>query len=133
MSKTITFPNEKPLEARFHHRAFADVVILDPSGILKSDVIKCLVDMGADYTNLPLIKATAVNVKLPQNSFKTIVTAGGRTRLFFHPTVDLIIEGRKLRTQVLVSDEPTFEPMLGRPDLLALFEFGFDAFNWYWT
>jgi hypothetical protein len=131
-----TFPSLKPYAgATLGRRAYADVRLVGPTRI-RSSVVQCMVDTGSDYTILPLGLAGAVGI-VPSGGLVSITTvAGTSVSLSSHSPVDLEIEGYaiSLRT-VLFSPFSTvggFIPILGRPELIAAFDFGFTVTDWHW-
>jgi predicted aspartyl protease len=128
----ITFGNSKALDPARNYRAYADVLITDVIGVVRSPTYPCLVDTGADYTILPVSAAVAVGI-IPAGPWVTFRTAGGATyALWSHLGVRLVVEGYAITTQVAFSTAPGFSPVLGRLELVAAFDTGFDTSNWYW-
>jgi len=128
----ITFANSKPLNRVRNYRAYADAVVTNASGSMKSSTIQCLVDTGSDYTILPLRAATAVGIT-PSGPPVTFRTAGGATYLLqSHLGVRLLVEGYIITVQVAFSSAGGFSPILGRLEMAAAFDTGFDINNWYW-
>jgi hypothetical protein len=127
-----TFAHDKALDARRNYRPYADVIVTDATGTVKSPNLKCLVDIGSDYTVLPLGAATAVGI-VPSGPSVTFRTAGGATyRLPSHLGVRLVVEGYAITVQVAFSSAMGFSPILGRLEVVAAFDVGFDTSKWYW-
>lgn len=127
-----TFASSKPLDAARNHRAYADVRLTTANGTVKSSTLQCLVDTGSDYTVLPLSAATSVGI-VPSGPWVTFRTAGGANyRLRSHLGVNLEVEGYAIVAQVIFSQATAFTPILGRLELVAAFDAGFDTSNWYW-
>lgn len=127
-----TFANSKLLNRGRNYRAYADVVVTNATGTVNSSIIQCLVDTGSDYTVLPLSAATAVGI-VPSGPWVPFRTAGGATyRLQSHLGVLLVVEGYAITVQVAFSTARGFSPILGRLELAAAFDTGFDTSNWYW-
>ena len=127
-----TFSGSRALDPVRNYRAYADVVVTDPTGMTRSSTIQCLVDTGSDYTVLPMSMATAVGI-VPSGLPVTFRTAAGVSySLPSHPTVDLIVEGYRINTPVAFSTAASFIPILGRLEAVAAFDIGFDVANWYW-
>jgi hypothetical protein len=71
-----TFAHNKALSTARKHRAYADVVIINPVSARRSATLQCLVDTGSDYTILPLSAASQLGITAsgPPVTFRT---AGG--------------------------------------------------------
>jgi hypothetical protein len=127
-----TFAHARALNPRRSYRAYAYVFVTNATGALKSSKLRCLVDTGSDYTILPVSAATAVGI-VPSGPSVTFRTAGGATySLPSHPTVRLEVEGYAITVPVAFSTAGRFSPILGRLELVAAFDAGFDTSNWYW-
>lgn len=127
-----TASGSRPLDPVRSYRAYADVVMLHPAGGAASPTIQCLVDTGADYTILPLGLAAAVGI-VPTGPLVAFRTAAGTLfALPSHPSVNLTVEGYAITVPVAFSAAPAFAPLLGRLELVAAFDAGFDVTSWYW-
>jgi hypothetical protein len=63
----------------------------------------------------------------------TFRTAGGnRYALASSANIDLKVEGKVINVPVAFSTAAGFQLILGRPQVLAAFDIGFDTEQWYW-
>jgi predicted aspartyl protease len=114
-------------------RAYADVQMFGPAGV-NSSIIQCLVDTGSDYTILPLAIASSIGIQTTGTPIVPVTfrTAGGvQYTLPLHPAVDIRVEGYRIQVPVVFSPA-AFSPIVGRQELLAAFDLGFDTGQWYW-
>ena len=127
-----TASSSRPLDPTRSFRAYADVVMSNPAGGGTSPTVQCLVDTGADYTILPLSLATAIGI-MPTGPLVAFRTAAGTAfALPSHPAVSLIVEGYAITVPVAFPAAAAFAPILGRLELVAAFDVGFDVTSWYW-
>jgi hypothetical protein len=82
-----------------------------------------LVDSGAEWSACSAGVARAAGVDLQQFPVERIRGVGGITRARRCP-IDLLILGRRIGTEILVLE--TNVVLLGRRDVFAAFQFGFD-------
>jgi hypothetical protein len=134
MPKTFTFPNKKALSRANNCRAYADVQATDAAGSVKSPILICLVDSGSDFTILPASAASAVGIAVSSlTQVASFSSPGGpRYMLPLDPSVRLVVEGYAITVPVAFSSSPSFIPILGRNEMLAAFDAGFDNTDWYW-
>lgn len=128
---TKIFSKQKSLNLSNNSRAYADVILINPTNGQRSGPINCLVDTGSDYTILPLRIATTLNINPPTPA--SIITSSGQTVSFqSHKSLEIVIEGWILKNvHVLFSPAQQFIPILGRIDLIDTFDFGFDSSYWH--
>ncbi|MBX9624554.1 MAG: retropepsin-like domain-containing protein [Gemmataceae bacterium] len=122
------------LDPALNYRAYCDVVVVNANanGVArKSPVYQCLVDTGSDYTILPWVAATAIGLT-PSGPVVTIRSVGGRVYRLMSDEVAIEIEGKLVRVPVAFSAAGGFSPILGRSQLLAAYDFGFDTSHWHW-
>lgn len=82
-----------------------------------------LVDSGAERTACSIAVARAAGIDVDSLPVERIRGVGGLTRGRRCP-IDLLILGRRIGTEILVVDRGAI--LLGRSDVFAAFQFGFD-------
>lgn len=129
-----TFPHAKPYAgASRNYRAYADVRLIGPTAT--SSTHEFLVDTGSDYTIVPERLAQNIgiptNVPLPQVNFTT--ASGHNVALPYYTPLDIEIGAYILPgIRILITSASGFIPILGRPELIAAFDFGFNTTHWHW-
>jgi hypothetical protein len=86
-----------------------------------------------DYSLLPESAYTSLGLALSGRS-RPYRTPPGSTSLPFESGVTLDVQGCRITADVLLQPWPSagFLPLLGRPELLALTEIGFNVTDWLW-
>ena len=82
-----------------------------------------LVDSGAERSTCSVAMARAAGIQVEAFPIERIRGVGGLTRARRCP-IDLLIFGRRIGTEILVVETTTV--LLGRHDVFAAFQFGFD-------
>jgi hypothetical protein len=125
---SVHFPWKRP-GAPQYNRPYAEVIL---HGTQNSPRIWCLVDSGADYTQLNNSFANTAGLNLATAAVQTYQTAaGGSTTASLIPNVRLDVEGKTITDTCLFGNNNT--PILGRGTFLTAFDVGFDVNGWMRT
>jgi predicted aspartyl protease len=109
----------------FHNdnRPYVDVKIVTSSA---SVTIKCLVDTGADYLQLPDVFANQAGLSLHNATTKRVKSAGGvKTTMQLMQNVDVELEGKRFSVDVMFGPHDCM-CLAGRQALLTAFDIGMD-------
>ncbi|PWU19920.1 MAG: hypothetical protein C5B50_05675 [Verrucomicrobia bacterium] len=127
MATTITFTNDKKFGSS--NKPIANLVVHAPLSKLN---FNALVDTGADYIVIPH-GALVLGWKHPPKSTVSVATVGGTLPLTIAKGVTVEVEGQTFTTDIVFSPSITGKgALLGRVDLLGLFEVGMDNTQWLW-
>lgn len=127
MATTITFTKDKKFGAL--NKPIANVIVHAPLTKLN---FNALVDTGSDYIVIPS-GALSSGWKYPPKSTVAVATASGTVSLTIAKGVSVEVEGHVFTTDVVFS--PAIKgkgALLGRVDLLGIFEVGMDNTQWLW-
>ena len=127
MPTTITFTNDKKFGAS--NKPIANLIIHAPVTKLN---FNALIDTGSDYIVIPHA-ALSLGWKPPPTSTIWVTTASGKVSLTAAKHVTVEVEGHTFSTEVVFSPAISGKgALLGRVDLLGLFEVGMDNTQWLW-
>ena len=111
-------------------RPYADV-ILNPAHT-SAPTHKCLVDTGADFTQLPGSAAALSGLSLAPATVVAVGTASGGGFLHRLSGVQISIEGYWVTVDVLFDPTNKSPAIVGRGALLAAYQIGFQPTSWLW-
>ena len=109
-------------------RPYADV-ILNPRHS-SAPTHMCLVDTGADLTQLPASAVGLSGLSLAGAVTVAVGTATGTGSLQKLPSVQISVEGYWVTVDVLFDPTNTAPAIVGRDALLAAYEIGFQPTSW---
>jgi len=127
---TLIFTNTKSFDPS-DNRPYADVTLTDALGTPISATYQCLVDTGSDYIILPISAAAGLVLSGTMMVYHGVT---GSTSMNFEKNIDIIIETKKLRADILFDPSPGagFIPILGRTAILTAFDLGVTVSDWHW-
>jgi predicted aspartyl protease len=113
------------------NRPYADIVLIGQTAHSNLP-FKALVDTGADYLQLPLLAANKAGLNLSLAKTKSVKLAVGLVSMTFLSGVEVEVEGKLVKVDVLFDHSGSTNALLGREALLAALEAGFNASEWLW-
>ena len=127
MPTTIIFSNDKKFGVG--NKPIANLIVHAPITKLN---FNALIDTGSDYIVITHA-ALALGWKYPPMSTIVVATVNGNVSLTVAKRVTVEVEGQTFSTDVVFSPAITGKgALLGRVDLLGLFEVGMDNAQWLW-